>query len=614
MGKLPMDFFAAQEHARRRTRRLVAIFGLAVLGTIAACYVAAAWALGARVGPSLKGWWDLQLFAQVAGAVVLVVAGAAWFKWQQYAAGGAAVAQQAGGRRVSPDTLRADERRLLNVVEEMAIASGLPVPAVFVLDGEPGINAFAAGLTPSDAAVAVTQGALAQLSRDELQGVIGHEFSHILNGDMRLNLRLGALVFGILVLGLTGRAVLWSLRGARLRGKNNGGVILLVVAAGVALLVIGYVGYFFGRLAQAAISRQREFLADASAVQFTRNPEGLASALRRIAGATGGSRLVSIKTEALGHFLFAQGFRSWLGGLWATHPDIRERIRAIDPTSGGLMQVRPKNQVATATDGPTSLISATACLGTLSGPQVDRASALVAIIPAPLRTAARDVAIAPALLAGLMLSSDESTRLRQWQRLGTYREQLDGMADSLHALRPALRLPLAQLALATLRGERAESRTQLQRVLADLARTDGQVSLFEFTLMAMTRRELAGGNSVRNQSSASTPAQASHDEAVVLSALAMAGATEAEEGAKAYTRGVAQVYPPDFGEKFIAMTDFARLDEALDRLATCSPMSRQRVLQAGAAIIDADGMRTIDEVELLRAVAAALGCPMSLPA
>ena len=608
-----MDFFAAQEQSKRRTRRLVAIFGLAVLGTIAACYAAVAWALGARSG-NAQGWWDAELFAKVAGCVVLVVSGAAWFKWRQYAAGGSAVAERAGGRRVSPGTQRADERRLLNVVEEMAIASGLPVPAVFVLEGETGINAFAAGLTPSDAAVAVTQGALERLTRDELQGVIGHEFSHILNGDMRLNLRLGALVFGILVIGLSGRAVLWSLRGFRPRGKNNGGIVLLVVAVGVTLLVIGYVGYFFGRLAQAAISRQREFLADASAVQFTRNPDGLVSALRRIAGEAEGSRLQSAQTEALGHLLFAQGFRSWFGGLWATHPDLRERIRAIEPQSASAVAGRSTDHPPAHVEaGMETSFSAVACLATPSGPKVARASALVAIIPAPLREAARDPAGAAALLAGLMLSSEERTHHRQWEQLGDYQSQLAALAGPLRSLRPALRLPLAQLALAALRSGPKETQVQLLATLSDLSRADPQLSLFEFTLMAMVRRELAMDHSPRKKPAELPSSSSIHDEAVVLSALAMAGVDNAAQGAAAFARAFTEVYKTDASERFDATTDFARLEEALDRLATRSLAVRQRVLQAGAVIIDADGMRTVDEIELLRVVAAAVGCPVSLP-
>lgn len=609
-----MDFFAAQERAQRRTTRLVVMFGLAVTGTILACYTAAAWALLANSGTGPMRWWNTSLFFKVAGGVLVVVSVAAWYKWQQYAAGGAAVAERAGGRRVSTNTTRGDERRLLNVVEEMAIASGLPVPAVFVLEGENGINAFAAGLTPADAAVAVTQGALERLTRDELQGVIGHEFSHILNGDMRLNLRLGALVFGILAIGLSGRAILWSLRGVRPRGKNNGGAIMLGVAAGLALLVIGYIGYFFGRLAQAAISRQREFLADASAVQFTRNPDGIVSALRRIADDVNGSRLHSAQTEALGHFLFAQGFRSWFGGLWATHPDIRERIRALAPDSTPEIP-NVKSVRATSGEGDaTSSFSATACLGTLSGTQVARASSLIAIIPSPLRDAARDPAGAATLLASLALSNDAASRERQYALLGNDRDYLTRIDPALRMLRPALRLPLAQLALASLKGQEPQSRLQVLRTLEILHRANARVTLFDFILLAMTRRELATGVSPRRDRSAYPPAELAPDVATVLSALAVAGAQDEDRQAEAFALGAALLSLPEESMRFVPATEFSRLGDALERIASSSLTLRQQTVRAGAAIIDADGMRTPDEIELLRVTAAALGCPMSLPA
>ncbi len=347
-----MDFFEAQARAKKRTSRLLVLFGLAVAGTILATYFAAVmglhgsrtyrtpdvgsvrWIRGNADAPAGPSLWQPQLFGLISIATLVVVGGAALYKWQQYSAGGSAVAENLDGRRVEPNTTDLAERRLLNVVEEMAIASGVPVPTVYILDQETGINAFAAGLTTSDAVVAVTRGTLDKLTRDELQGVIGHEFSHILNGDMRLNVRIAAVVFGILVLGLLGRGILWSLRGTRVRGKG-GSAILAVALIGLALMIIGYIGYFFGRLIQAAVSRQREFLADASAVQFTRNPLGLAGALKKIGGYALGSLMVSNKSGEIGHFFFAQGFRSGFTGLWDTHPPLDERVRAIDPSFDG---------------------------------------------------------------------------------------------------------------------------------------------------------------------------------------------------------------------------------------------------------------------------------------
>ncbi|HOG94489.1 MAG TPA: M48 family metallopeptidase, partial [Opitutaceae bacterium] len=334
-----MDFFEAQASAKRRTSRLMLLFILAVIGVIAACYLAALIVV-ARIRPMPGTWlvWDGSLFGGVSLVVCLITGGAMLFKWLQLRAGGSVIAEMVGGRRVDPQSTDLAEQRLLNIVEEMSIASGVPMPAVYLLDDEGGLNAFAAGLTTSDAVVAVTRGSLEKLSRDELQGVVAHEFSHILNGDMRLNVRLTAVLFGILVIGLMGRGLLEVMlrSGAvRTRGKGKSGGPGVFIIVGIAMLVIGYVGYFFGRLIQAAISRQREYLADAAAVQFTRNPLGVSGALKKIGGYSLGSRLDSAAAAQIGHFFFAQSFRAGFTQLWATHPPLEERIRTIDPSWDG---------------------------------------------------------------------------------------------------------------------------------------------------------------------------------------------------------------------------------------------------------------------------------------
>ncbi|RRK02052.1 peptidase M48 [Opitutaceae bacterium TAV3] len=352
-----MDFFEAQARARRRTARLVVLFICAIAGLIAVGYFSTIAILREFVpqdtpyataptsyvetapdAAPVRSWWDPRLLTGIALGTCVVVGLASLFKWAQLRSGGRAVAEMVGGRRINSNTTDPKERQFLNVVEEMSLASGTPMPGVYVLDKEPAINAFAAGHTTDDAVVAVTRGTLDQLTRDELQGVVAHEFSHILNGDMRFNLRLTTVIFGILVIGLIGRTVLLSLRHTRVRtsrdSKGGGaGLLAAIVVIGLLLMLLGYIGYFFGRLIQAAISRQREFLADASAVQFTRNPSGIVNALRRIGGYAGGSRLQSAGSAQIEHFFFAQGFsaKASLAGLWATHPPLRERIQAIDP-------------------------------------------------------------------------------------------------------------------------------------------------------------------------------------------------------------------------------------------------------------------------------------------
>ena len=229
----------------------------------------------------------------ITGFVLICVGGASAYKYFALRSGGRAIVEMLGGVQIDPATQVLAERRLLNVVEEMSIAAGIPVPAVYRVD-EPGINAFAAGFGTDDAVIGVTAGTLEYLNREELQGVIGHEFSHVLNGDARLNLRLIALLNGILFLGIVGRIVL---RGSGNTGSKRESNALPLVALGIGLIVIGYAGTACGNLIKAAVSRQREFLADAASVQFTRNPHGIANALKKIGGAPDGSHLVERSRE-----------------------------------------------------------------------------------------------------------------------------------------------------------------------------------------------------------------------------------------------------------------------------------------------------------------------------
>ena len=321
-----MNYLELQERARRNTRRLV----LLLSGVFAAVVLEFFFILRAGsgdAGPSLGD--DISLLVTIAGWTLLFTGLAALYKAYRLRDGGPAVAEMLGGRAVPPDTRDPAERTLRNVVEEIAIASALPVPAVYVLDHEEGMNAFAAGLTPQDAAVAVTRGTLYGLTRDELQGVVAHEFAHVRNGDMHLNTRLIAFQFGLLAIGMTGLGIAFVGSQIKSDKKEGAGIQFAVVIAGLVLAAIGFLGVLKARLLQAAVSRQREFLADASAVEFTRNPDGLVSALRKIGASAAGSRLQSSRAGEVGHLLFGEGKRPALFGLLATHPPLGERIRRL---------------------------------------------------------------------------------------------------------------------------------------------------------------------------------------------------------------------------------------------------------------------------------------------
>ena len=661
-----MDFFEAQARARTRTKRLVLLFVLAVLGTVATGYIAALLVLGqtgrferhgrrsayAAQSAEPRGWWDPGLLAGVAAGTVAVVGLASLFKWSQMRDGGSAVAERAGGRAVDPKTTDLRERKLLNVVEEMSIAAGIPMPAVYVLEDEPGLNAFAAGLTTSDAAVAVTRGTLDKLTRDELQGVIGHEFSHILNGDMQLNLRITAIVFGILVIGLIGRGLLSTLGRGRLGGgRNKGGGIAVLLAVGLALLIVGYVGYFFGRLIQAAVSRQREFLADASAVQFTRNPSGIAGALRKIGGFALGGNVVGPHTEEIGHFFFAQAFRSNFGGLWATHPPLDERIRAIDPQWDGKL-FEPEAVVdvahesfATAGFGGGQRFSAdetvariheiqpdlpppilpvapvpfkpariVADIGALTDSHFRHAQLLLESVPARLRESTRDLASAQVLVYGLLLGGTREERDRQQQLVAQHAGP--EAASALAALRPALsvldpvaRLPLLQLSLPVLRTLAGADLARFVATLDELVHADGRVTVFEFAVQKMLARQLHLARQPAGRVQFDSFDAVSDAIGVVLSALAQ---LSAKDSAPAFAEGAGQL--PVIRDRLQLLAPDAcgleALDAALDRLAVSSLPIKQRLLVAAGHVIAADGIITVEEGELFRALVATLDCPM----
>ena len=472
-----------------------------------------------------------------------------------------------------------------------------------------------------------------KLNRDELQGVIGHEFSHILNGDMRLNLRLAAIVFGILVVGLAGRWLLWSLRHTRApRGnsKNGGGLVFFVVAAGVALFVIGYVGYFFGRIIQAAVSRQREFLADASAVQFTRNASGLSGALKKIGGFALGSSLQNSKSAAIGHFFFAQGFRSSFGGLWATHPPLDERIRAIEPRFDGKFfeppQVVDVGRESFVTAGlaparavpprlPVTPAAAVAAIGSLAPESISHAQALLDSTPDRLRLAAQTPREARLLAYGLLLDADPAVRARQRNLVATRDSaealrNLEDLEPALQRLRAEHKLPLLQIALPALRRIPAEALDRFLGALDELVHADGAVSPFEFALQKLLARTLElgrrpGAAVVQIHSFNAVTAEIS----TVLSVLAHAGAPDPAAAARAFAAGAAQLKLVEPGLR-LAPADFAALDAALDQLATASLPIKQRTLIAAAHAAAADGQLQPPEAELLRAIAAALDVPM----
>jgi len=642
-----VDFFERQDKARRHTAFLVFYFVAAIILLIGAVYLAVLLIFGAVesknvVDETTTSWSHAKMFLGTAIGTLGIIGAGSFFKTLSLARGGRAVAELLDGRLVNPNSTDAHERKLLNVVEEMAIASGVPVPQVYVMDGEPGINAFAAGHSASDAAVSVTRGAMTLLTRDELQGVIAHEFSHLLNGDMKLNLRLMGLIFGIVCLTVVGRILVQT------RGKKNPLPLL-----GLALIIIGWVGVLFGRLIQAAVSRQREFLADASAVQFTRNPSGLAGALKKIGGIAEGSQLQSHRAEEASHLFFANGLKSEFFGF-ATHPPLLERIRALDPSFDGkypavvlpdspsTVTPPPLPRVSALTQPqpisvaeppplptvrppplPAGIVAQQAIVTEIGQPRAEHlqhAADLHQLMPEAVQNAAREPLGAHALICAFLLSEDLTIRDKQLDELGrvtsiAVRDETARLWPDVRGIPEQARIALTDVALPALRRLSLPQFEQFRAAVNGLIASDNETDFFEFMMQKIVVRHL----DTRFYPERHPIIQfydlrpLARDAGILLSATAYAGADDATDAQAAFAKGAESLgriarleipwLPP-------AECDFSHLDAALDRFAQSVPQVKKNVLSACVETVVFDNAIQPREAELLRAIADNLDCPI----
>jgi Zn-dependent protease with chaperone function len=638
------DFFERQDIARRNTTRLVILFVLAVLAIIASVDLLLAATMGylsRDPGTGAIDWTlaaDPQLLALAVAGTLAVVGGGSLFKVAQLRAGGRVVAEELGGRRLNPDTTVPSERQLLNVVEEMAIASGTSVPPVYLLDHEEGINAFAAGFAPGDAVIGVTRGSAEQLTRDELQGVMAHEFSHILNGDMRLNIRLMGLLHGILIIGILGYFLLrmTAFSGYRRSRSRQEGSQLPILALGAGLMAVGFFGTLFGNLIKAAVSRQREFLADAAAVQFTRHPAGLAGALKKIGGLVSGSAIQSPNAPEASHMFFGRATRG-LSGLFSTHPRLATRIRRIDPSWGGSFPevgapviggvITPRPSVpgvaGLADEGVAGLgirsrvARAVDDIGQPSEAHIQYAAGLVSGLPPSVVSAAHEPHGARAVVYALLLDRKAGPRQAQIAHLsaaadpGVYRELLR-LAPAIEQLDVWTRLPLLDIALPALRGLTAAQYQRFKQNVNDLVQADEAIDPFEWSLHRILLHELETHHSnvaparVRHHTLAPLQPQCE----LLLSVLAHAGQRDAAAAEQAFEQGRRSLNLPHGRLRRAEKNGFAALDDALTALEEAAPRVKRQILQGAVACITADDTVTATEAELLRALAASLGCPM----
>ncbi len=641
-----MNFFEQQDLARRNTRKLILLLGLAVLSLITVTVLLIGGALaffqggtdptlshGSQPGfiAALGNILSWEMISGISLLIICIVFFGSLFKLAQLRSGGRGIAEAMGGRLLNVDTRDANERKILNVVEEMAIASGTPVPPVYLLEEE-GINAFAAGHTPQNAVIGITRGCINLLSRDELQGVVAHEFSHIFHGDMRINLRLVALLHGILLLGLIGEYLLHSARYRSLgRSSDRDNSAAAILGVGLGLMIIGYAGTFFGNIIKSAVSRQREFLADASAVQFTRNPDGIAGALKKIGGHVYGSNLKMPNASEFSHMYFSQGIQTAFNQLMATHPPLDTRIRRIQPRwDGRYPQVTPLSATAEpATHTQSAAVSglhagissanaahvideAVEHIGQPATTHLDYAQQKLAALGPEIQAAAHDVFSARALVFGLFLDRHPEMRQHQWHQLQTAlgESQLSSLQPQIEAatqLEPSLRLPLLELVLPTLKAMSDEQYQQFKHCLELLIQSDNKVSLLEWSLKRIVLHHLEPQATIHRNINLR---ELRNECQLLLSVLAYAGAKTQADAQAAFDSAVESL-------RFSAMTilpkadcRLAALDNALDRLNRLKPLQKPQLLKAMGRTIEQDGRITVTEAEIFRAVADALDCPV----
>ncbi len=610
-----MNFFRAQDEARGRTTKLVALLTLAIVVLAGTLYVLAVLGQHKLSRGREIDWFQGDVFFWTAGVALIVIIGGSLMRIAELSKGGGTIAIRLGGRLVSGVTKDLAERRYLNVVQEMALASGLPVPLCFVIDGDETINAFAAGNSPQDAAVGVTRGALRNLTRDELQGVIAPEFSHIGNGDMKINLRIIGTVAGLTALAQLGYILIRVGLNSGSSRKNNA---LPLAVAGLVVVLVGLGGVFFARLIQASVSRQREYLADASAVQFTRNPLGLASALRKVAGLSGARREASSAELEAQHMFFA-GSAGFLESLFSSHPPITERIRRVDPAfDGHIPDVKPVP--VTADDEPVSGLSGRAVAPPPPLPlptparavptdlQIQDSVGFRGVIPGALREASEDPVSAMAVVLGLILRHDPAQRAAQLAQAeplagGEVVKEARRLDAMLRAVPAGSRVALLDLSMPALRqlspAQVAAFRTALER--AGYEAEDGLIVLL---IQASMRRYLS-----TEKNPPSRPGDLAAAYGLVLSAVVQTSGEDPAAQGRAYVLGVGVLGVAGVSPTMVppASVDLAKVDEALAVIAGQSvPARRQFVRAIGAAMLH-DGRAEPAEVEIVRAVADSLG-------
>ncbi|MCC5814288.1 MAG: M48 family metallopeptidase [Leptospira sp.] len=643
-----MDFFESQEKAKKNTSLLVFLFGVAVLGLVIGTYFFVLFGLSfleEDVDFGNFNLWDPEIFILSTVGIIGLVGISSLFKTSSLKAGGFVVASSLGGTLIQPNTTDFKRKQLLNIVEEMAIASGTAVPPVYVLEDEMGINAFAAGYHSGDAVIGVTKGALETFDRDELQAVIAHEFSHILNGDMRLNINLIGYLAGIFVLTIIGRVLLrigfYSGGGNR---KNNSAAVLGFL--GLGLLIMGSIGLLVGRIIKAAVSRQREFLADASSVQFTRNPSGIYHALKKIKEHSEGSVIESPKAEEASHMFFSLGIKNTFAGMFSTHPPLDKRLKAVQAMSPNMAiekeakksfrDVAAKQEEDAANKAednkdrffrntvlaggiisrggnPASIL---ASAGVLDDQHIVYASQLIASIPEDIKDSARETYGARAVIYCLLLDNNDKAILeKQWKALKQSADPgvLDvaqKIAKEVIRLPSKLRIPLVEMALPALGSLSKDQYASFLNNMNVLIEADDKLDILEWSLHRIITHHLKESIEGRRPPSENQSIQSSVQiisACKVLSILALQ--TDNQDDSKsAFFSGAEHI-----GLKNAVMPENVPLSEIykdLENLEALKPADKKLFLEACEKTIGFDGVINDEEAEVFRAIADSLNCPV----
>jgi len=650
-----MNFFEHQERARKQSRWIIFAFIAVTLLIVLAVDLVVMLVIAGQSATlstgeigfgaifSAQAWQDnagllLSSSAVTGGAIGLASLG----KIASLRSGGGKVARDMGATIVTPDTRDPLRRRLYNVVEEIALASGTPVPEVYVMENEPGINAFAAGYTASDAAVAVTQGTLERLDRAELQGVIAHEFSHIFNGDMRINIRMMGVIFGIMVIAILGRKFLHASRYRVSSSRNNNGSA--IVGIGLALMLVGYVGLFFARWMKSALSRQREYLADASAVQFTRDPEGISGALKKIAAYNHSSYLKS-DSEEVSHMLFGSGYRSL---MFSTHPPLEKRIarleKGFDASDIELLakklkkqEIREHVQAELAANeqqerqearGKGGFFDVEGMFGDIGNPSTERiaaAAVLAASLPSGLSSSAHSLEWAPEVLFYCLLDEDEEIRNKQLlivvEQMGDISERKIQHLLQTHGLvKVEQRLPILEMSFPTLKRRPISDIERIQTTVDLLANADNKIDSFEFLLTRLIKQylfeanqpnrvRLHGSKRIRNKDHLAKLA-------TVLSILASHGqerstAQGLQLAQRAFREGMAVAGVNHMNLSFNDQWQ-SELDSAITHLDELTSKDKSIVVEALVRTVLDDKKIVTEEHEMLRVICALIHVPIPL--